>query len=159
MLAFAAEKGAVLQVIELEMERERTSSRMFEDFHAGLDGIRDWLLSEGVSIGANPLHNRERYIVNHLPGGEGLPSPAEVELVMPMHNTDFCANCTRIRITAGGYVKGCLFDRECVEDLVSPLRTGAGLEELEELILRVVARRRPYWTEEMSARGPDSEEE
>ncbi len=145
MLAYAAEKGAVLQVIELETERERVSSRIYEEHHASLEGLREWLRSDGRSNGRNPLHNRERYVVDHLPDGSPLPSPAEVELVMPMHNTGFCANCTRIRLTAGGYIKGCLFDHECVEDLVSPLRVGAGREELAELLGRVVARRRPYW--------------
>ena len=72
---------------------------------------------------------------------------AEVELVMPMHNTGFCANCTRIRLTAGGYVKGCLFDRECVEDLLEPLREGEGLGELKRRIMTVVSERKPYWND------------
>jgi cyclic pyranopterin phosphate synthase len=69
----------------------------------------------------------------------------EVELVMPMHNTTFCANCTRIRLTAGGYIKGCLFDRTCVEDLVGPLREGATIDEVRRRVLSVVAERHPYW--------------
>jgi cyclic pyranopterin phosphate synthase len=147
MLLYAAGKGAVLQVIEMEMERERTSSRIFSEYHMGLQGIREWLMSTGRKNGANPLHNRERFIVDRLPDGTQLPSPVEVELVMPMHNACFCDNCTRIRITAGGYVKGCLFDRDCVEDLVTPLQEGAEEEVLKDLILRVLAERRPYWTE------------
>jgi len=157
MLAYAASKGAVLQVIELEMERERVSSRIYEEHHASLGDLRDWLRSEGRSNGRNPLHNRERYVVDHMPDGSPLSSLAEVELVMPMHNTGFCANCTRIRLTAGGYVKGCLFDRDCVEDLVSPLRAGAGRGELQELLGRVVAGRRPYWTDDPAEKGPEED--
>lgn len=158
MLAYASAKGAVLQVIELEMERERVSSRIYEEHHASLADLQAWLRSEGRSNGRNPLHNRERYVVDHLPDGSQLASPAEVELVMPMHNTGFCANCTRIRLTAGGFIKGCLFDHECVEDLVTPMRAGAGRDELTELLMRVVSWRRPYWTDDPVERISEQEE-
>lgn len=138
----------MLQVIEMEMERERISSWIFSAYHMDLEGVREWLLSTGRRNGANPLHNRERFVIETLPDGRELPLPVEVELVMPMHNAGFCGNCTRIRITAGGFVKGCLFDRECVEDLVTPLQEGAGGEDLKDLILRVLADRKPYWTED-----------
>ena len=32
----------------------------------------------------------------------------EVEVVHPMDNTEFCANCTRLRITSEGKIKPCL---------------------------------------------------
>jgi cyclic pyranopterin phosphate synthase len=147
LLQFASQRGVILQVIELEIERERVSSQMFAEYHADLNKLRDWLLVHGRPNGANPLHNRERYLVESLPDGGTLPAPTEVELVMPMHNTTFCANCTRIRLTAGGYVKGCLFDRENVNDLLGPLREGADVAELERRILGVASERRPYWTE------------
>jgi cyclic pyranopterin phosphate synthase len=147
LLRFAAGRGAVLQVIELEMERERISEGLYSDHHASLEGVREWLMSAASRNGANPLHNRERFILDHLPEGLLLPAPVEVELVMPMHNTGFCSHCTRIRLTAGGYVKGCLFDGDCVKDLLGPLRDGAGTGELKERIMGVVTERRPYWTE------------
>jgi len=101
MLAYAAEKGAILQLIELETDKH---------------------------------------------GDQKLKTPVEVELVMPMHNTLFCANCTRIRLTAGGYVKGCLFNKTNVIDVLGPLRNGADDRQLEELFMKVIKNRKPYWT-------------
>ncbi len=147
LLRFAANRRAILQIIELEIERERISSQIFSDHHADLGTIRRRLLATGRRNGANPLHNRERYVLEKGLDGEDLPAPVEVELVMPMHNTGFCANCTRIRLTAGGYVKGCLFDRECVEDLLEPLRDGVEPVELKRRIMKVVSERKPYWNE------------
>lgn len=156
LLRFAAGRGAVLQIIELEIERERISSTSYSEHHADLGRIREWLLATGRRNGANPLHNRERYVLEGELDGEALPAPVEVELVMPMHNTGFCANCTRIRLTAGGYVKGCLFDRECVEDLLEPLREGEGPEELKRRIMKVVSERKPYWNEADKISEPDN---
>ncbi|MCK4970906.1 MAG: hypothetical protein KAS77_10270, partial [Thermoplasmata archaeon] len=155
LLRFAAERGAILQIIELEIERERISDLFYQDHHADLGRIRKWLLATGRKNGSNPLHNRERYVLEKGLDGEARPAPVEVELVMPMHNTEFCANCTRIRLTAGGYVKGCLFDRECVEDLLEPLREGEGPEELKRRITKVVSERKPYWNEADTTAGPD----
>jgi cyclic pyranopterin phosphate synthase len=146
LMSFAAIKGAILQIIEMETTKSRTTGALYETFHKNIDEIHQWMEREGRSIGANPLHNRERYILDHLSDGRNLPGPVIVELVMPMHNAGFCANCTRIRVTAGGQVKGCLFDKNCIEDLLGPLRTGENDAGLEALIMDVVAQRRPYWT-------------
>jgi cyclic pyranopterin phosphate synthase len=145
MMRFTAEKGLILQMIELEAEKEEISSQFFTNHHLDLSSIRRWLQSLGQRNGENPLHNRERFIIDNLMDGTSLPAPAKVELVMPLHNTDFCANCTRIRLTAGGFIKGCLFDKTCLKDVLGPLRKGATPREVEELILGVVMEREPYW--------------
>lgn len=154
LLRFAAEKGAILQVIEMETERERVSEGIYARYHASLEGLREWLLEVGTRNGFNPLHNRERFVVESLPDGTVLPAPVMVELVMPMHNTEFCRNCHRIRLTAGGYIKGCLFDKDCVEDLLEPLRDGADDDAIKDLIHVVVAERRPYWSDDEDIPGP-----
>jgi cyclic pyranopterin phosphate synthase len=46
----------------------------------------------------------------------------------------FCASCTRARLTADGRLRLCLL-REGEVDLLTPLRDGAGLEELRQIIL------------------------
>jgi cyclic pyranopterin phosphate synthase len=46
----------------------------------------------------------------------------------------FCASCTRARLTADGRLRLCLL-REREVDLLTPLRQGASLEELRQLIL------------------------
>ena len=49
----------------------------------------------------------------------------------------FCASCTRARLTADGRLRLCLLHEREV-DLLTPLRTGASLEELSQLILEGV---------------------
>lgn len=46
----------------------------------------------------------------------------------------FCASCNRARLTADGKLRLCLL-REFEVDLLTPLRAGASLEELERLVL------------------------
>jgi cyclic pyranopterin phosphate synthase len=46
----------------------------------------------------------------------------------------FCAACTRARLTADGRLRLCLL-REGEVDLLTPMRSGATLEQLRQLIL------------------------
>jgi cyclic pyranopterin phosphate synthase len=147
MMEFAASKGAILQLIELEIEKERLSTDTYSFYHKDLTDTLDWVRSIGRENGKNCLHNRERYIVERIPGGPSLPGPVVVEFVMPMHNHSFCANCTRIRFTAGGYVKGCLFDKSIVGDFLGHVNDGAQDHQLKDLILGIVDDRKPYWTD------------
>jgi GTP 3',8-cyclase len=54
----------------------------------------------------------------------------------------FCAACDRVRLTADGQVRNCLFARE-ESDLRGPMRDGATDEELAERWRRAVASKRP----------------
>lgn len=146
MLAFAAEKSAILQIIEFETDKERINGKLYLEHHQDFRNLRDWLLISGKIIGSNPLHSREKLLLSKLPDDKKLAQPVVVELVMPMHNTEFCANCTRIRLTAGGYVKGCLFNKTNVFDILGPLRAGVDDEQLKDLFLNVIRNRKPYWT-------------
>lgn len=49
----------------------------------------------------------------------------------------FCAACTRARLTADGVLRMCLL-REKEMDLLTPLRAGATLEDLRQMILNAV---------------------
>lgn len=52
----------------------------------------------------------------------------------------FCASCNRARLTADGRLRLCLL-REGEVDLLTPLRSGATLEELRQLILEGIWRK------------------
>jgi cyclic pyranopterin phosphate synthase len=56
--------------------------------------------------------------------------PARVGIIGSV-TRPFCAACDRVRLTADGQVRTCLFARE-ESDLRGPLRAGAGDEELAE---------------------------
>ena len=54
----------------------------------------------------------------------------------------FCGTCDRVRLTADGQVRNCLFARE-ESDLRTPLRAGADDDQLASLWRRAVAAKRP----------------
>ena len=63
-----------------------------------------------------------------LPNGKG-----DVGFISSVTNP-FCASCTRARLTADGRLRLCLL-REKEVDLLTPLREGATLDDLRQIIL------------------------
>jgi cyclic pyranopterin phosphate synthase len=61
----------------------------------------------------------------------------EIGFVNPV-SEPFCSTCDRIRLTADGQLRTCLFSRR-EWDLKTPLRDGAGDKQLEELLRFAVA--------------------
>jgi cyclic pyranopterin phosphate synthase len=53
----------------------------------------------------------------------------------------FCATCNRFRITADGRLRPCLLEDDEI-DIKGPLRNGAGIDELEELMKQAAALKR-----------------
>jgi cyclic pyranopterin phosphate synthase len=66
--------------------------------------------------------------IYHLPGSQG-----DLGFISSV-TAPFCAACGRVRLTADGKLRLCLL-REDEIDLLTPLRAGASLEELRQLIL------------------------
>jgi cyclic pyranopterin phosphate synthase len=66
-----------------------------------------------------------------LPGAQG-----ELGFISSISNP-FCSACNRARLTADGVLRMCLL-RDLEVDLLTPLRTGAGEEELHRLILSAI---------------------
>ena len=56
----------------------------------------------------------------------------EIGIITPM-TAHFCEECNRIRLTANGFLRPCLFSQEMV-DIKTPLRKGADDEELLAII-------------------------
>ena len=54
----------------------------------------------------------------------------------------FCGTCDRVRLTADGQVRNCLFARE-ESNLRDPMRHGASDDELAEIWCRAVAAKLP----------------
>ncbi|HEY0541819.1 MAG TPA: GTP 3',8-cyclase MoaA [Actinoallomurus sp.] len=67
--------------------------------------------------------------------------PAKVGIIASV-TRPFCGACDRVRLTADGQIRNCLFARE-ESDLRSALRTGASDDELAERWLASVAAKRP----------------
>ena len=63
----------------------------------------------------------------------------------------FCASCSRLRLTADGHFRVCLYDEREI-DLKSPLRAGASDEELAQLMRQAVLAKGPGGALEILAR-------
>ncbi|HEY7527813.1 MAG TPA: GTP 3',8-cyclase MoaA [Candidatus Deferrimicrobiaceae bacterium] len=68
----------------------------------------------------------------------GVPGFAGTLGIISPISGKFCSDCNRLRISADGRLRGCLFSRETI-DLRPALRGGAGDTELAGLFLRAVA--------------------
>lgn len=125
-------EDVVLQLIELM----NTDDGFFEKHFYDLDEIEREFEGEAKKVEVRKfMQGRKKYVLNG----------AQVEIVKPMHNTEFCASCTRIRITADGKFKPCLMRSDNLVDFLAPMRKGAGEEELEELLKEAMEKREPYF--------------
>lgn len=140
MMEFCARTGAILQLIEFETSKEDAGNGQFRERYFSLKDTESEIAGRAEKSAHNELHRRGRYTV--MTGG----GVVEVEFVRPMHNTEFCRNCTRIRLSSDGRMKPCLMDKRGELDALGALRNGASDSELRELFLKVVASRRPYWS-------------
>jgi len=141
MLAFAKEVGATLQLIEFQpIQRENVA--YWKDFHYDLAPIEDWLKSKASAVEENPLHKRKRYVLKR-DGGF-----VSVEIVRPMHNSGFCQNCTRLRVTSDGKLKPCLLRNDNLVDIAPLIRQGANVDEVKEAFKKAATLREPYWKKE-----------
>jgi cyclic pyranopterin phosphate synthase len=138
---FAQEVNAILQLIEFQ-PIQRENYTYWEKYHHDLVSIEQWLTRKAVSIQENPLHKRRRYVL------EKNGTPVQVEIVRPMHNSMFCQNCTRIRVTSDGKLKPCLLRNDNLIDVVSLIRQGATTNELKEAFKKAAMVREPYWREQ-----------
>ncbi len=100
------------------------------DWMVDIDALKKWLEARADKVLVREMHHRRIYLFNG----------AEVEVVDPVYNAEFCMNCHRIRVTHKGELKGCLNRND---DLI-PTR-GLDVEGLRDAFRRVVANRVPYY--------------
>jgi len=115
-------RNLIFQIIELMEFNECTS-------HADVDGLEKKIASQATEILTRRMHHRKKYCVDG----------AEVEVVRPLHNTEFCAHCNRIRVTSDGKLKPCLLRRDNEIDI-----RGKDGDELDNLIHKAIGLRQPF---------------
>lgn len=134
MIDFASRQGAVLQLIELEPIN--LGNEFFGKHHLSLDEIELKLKEKAVEIKTRRnMQNRRIYCLPNV----------KVEVIKPIENTEFCAHCTRLRLTSDGKLKPCLMRNDNLIDVLTPLRRGASDEELTQIFLNAIKRREPYF--------------
>ncbi|RLI27150.1 MAG: hypothetical protein DRO52_01030 [Candidatus Hecatellales archaeon] len=133
--SFIEGRNLILQLIELE--RAGLGSEVYSRYYLSLDRFEEKLKEEACKVEVRPLHNRKVY---HLRDGR-----IRIELVRPFHNSEFCANCKRLRVTADGKLKPCLMRNDNLVDVAPLLHNPSPIEELKEAIRRAVMLREPYY--------------
>ncbi|MDK2916684.1 MAG: 3,8-cyclase [Euryarchaeota archaeon] len=123
-MAFVRSKrDVILQVIEL-MEFNECK------FHGDVDGVEQDLNDRAKRVVTRRMHHRKKYCLDG----------AEVEVVRPLHNTEFCAYCNRLRVTSDGKLKPCLLRSDNLIDI-----RGKHGKELEDAFREAVGRRKPFF--------------
>ncbi len=136
-LAFVRARGdnLILQIIEL-MDINGWTDDMDPMTYGNAEQVANLekeFSKHSSQVTTRHMHHRRKYLVDG----------ALVEVVRPMHNPEFCANCNRLRVTSDGFLKPCL------------LKTGneisiKGLhgDELKAAIGAAVKNRSPYFSAE-----------
>ncbi len=133
MIEFARHSQAILQLIELEPVNIKDD--YYKTHFFSLDGVESELKQQASSVQTRgDMQNRHVYT---------LPK-VKVEVVHPIENTNFCARCTRLRVTSDGKLKPCLMVNTNLVDILSAIRKGASEEDLKELFVEAVKRREPF---------------
>ncbi|MFQ6050350.1 MAG: GTP 3',8-cyclase MoaA [Candidatus Hydrothermarchaeota archaeon] len=125
---FSSKNSTILQLIELL--KTDGNQKFFEENYLSLSEIEEVLKKKAEKVYTRQLHNRRKYIVNG----------AEIEVVRPMDNSEFCMHCTRIRITSDGKIKPCLLRKDNLVDIKNK-----SIEEMREAFIRAVMLREPYF--------------
>ncbi|EMA45073.1 GTP 3',8-cyclase MoaA [Halococcus saccharolyticus] len=163
----AANSGLQLQLIEYMPEIAG-----HPEWAIDIERVHDWLAERADRIEHREMHDRRRYWVN---GGDVSSeelrssdrssgrSPREdeasgassdssdggmVEIVDPVGNETFCANCHRVRVTHEGYLKGCLNRNDDLRSMGEMTR-----DEIRDAFREVVHNRVPYYGEYMIRDG------
>jgi cyclic pyranopterin phosphate synthase len=123
LIEFSREQGLILQLIELLDLRGLGIS-------GDIDGIERSLQAKADSVRIREMHRRKKYFLDG----------AEVEVVRPMDNTEFCANCTRLRVTSDGKIKTCLLRNDNLIEIGT-----CDCEKIKDQLLEANDRREPYF--------------
>jgi GTP 3',8-cyclase len=138
MFQFCKENGVVLQLIELLKTENCEESEFLNEYHYDMGELEGELAEISTKVKKRRfMQDRKKYFVD---GGE-------IEVVRPMDNTQFCKNCTRLRITPDGKIKPCLLRNDNLVDVVEPMHNGYSDKELKKVFLEAINNREPFYTD------------
>ena len=138
MFEFCKEHGIILQLIELIESENCDDDKFSEDYHYNLDSIEKELSDIASDVHERKfMQGRKKYYIND----------GEIEIVRPVDNSKFCANCTRLRVTPDGKIKPCLLRNDNLVDIITDIRNNASDDELENIFLKGIDKREPFNTD------------
>ncbi|WP_436932100.1 GTP 3',8-cyclase MoaA [Halosimplex halobium] len=165
MVVFEQTAGYVPEMVEHVAENDGLRLQLIEympeiaghpEWAIDIGRVHDWLEEQADRVERREMHDRRRYWVtpedSDLAGddildGDGAVDESKagmVEIVDPVENPTFCANCHRVRVTHEGYLKGCLNRNDDLRPMGEMTRP-----EIRETFRETVANRVPYYGEYM----------
>ena len=122
MFEFCKGNDLILQLIEI-IDSDSCEDKDFNSkYHFELSEFEEKLASLADSIKVREfMQNRRKYFLD---GGE-------IEVVHPVENSDFCSNCSRLRVTPEGKLKPCLLRNDNLVDLIQFIRDGCSEEQMK----------------------------
>jgi cyclic pyranopterin phosphate synthase len=147
MVVFEATAGYVPEMVEHVAENEGLQLQLIEympelagrpEWAVDIERVHGWLEEQADRVENREMHHRTRYWID---GGM-------VEVVDPVENPEFCANCHRVRVTHEGYLKGCLNRNDDLKPMGEMTKP-----EIREAFRETVANRVPYYGEYMVRDG------
>ena len=137
MFNFCKDHGIILQLIELIESENCDDDKFSAEYHYPLDELENKLADIASHVRERKfMQGRKKYYIND----------GEIEIVRPVDNSSFCANCSRLRITPDGKIKPCLLRNDNLVELISHVRNGESDEALEEIFIKGINNREPFNT-------------
>jgi len=135
MFHFCKDNDIVLQLIELIESENCDDDKFNAEYHYPLDSIEKRLCDIADDVRERKfMQGRKKYYIND----------GEIEIVRPVDNSSFCANCSRLRITPDGKIKPCLLRNDNLVELISHIRNGESDENLEKIFINGINNREPF---------------
>ena len=136
MFQFCKKNGAVLQLIELLKTESCPDTEFIDKYHFEMNQLENELTNRADKVKTRAfMQDRKKYFVDD----------GEIEIVKPMDNTEFCKNCTRLRITPNGKIKPCLLRNDNLVDIIGAIRSGKSREELKRIFIDAIENREPFY--------------
>ena len=168
MVVFERTAGYVPEMVDHVADNEGLQLQLIEympelagrpEWAVDIDRVHEWLADRADRIEHREMHDRRRYWVGTNGGDRDHGEPADggatatgmVEIVDPVENPTFCANCHRVRVTHEGYLKGCLNRNDDLRSMGEMSKP-----EIREVFRETVDNRVPYYGEYM-VRDDDGE--
>ena len=118
------------------------------EWNIDISRVHNWLDDISARVEHREMHDRTRYWIASDDANTGQKidesNGGMVEIVDPVENPNFCANCHRVRVTHEGYLKGCLNRNDDLRSMGEMSR-----DEIRETFRETVANRVPYYGEYM----------